>query len=687
MSSCTVKLQEILLPSNEDFEDAQALFFRRDLSRESCLDRMIPEQKRWDFIIRNGEKIPLSDEVTDAVKASIPPETSGVEYDKQSNSVFIPAGDLADFSCYLNMFSASKWHKLTYAGDVTLNLELQGTGAVHVLAYRVSPLATQQDIMDYLDYRNELFYMKTGREKPVEEGLRHLHSEVIKSIAFKQEERTVISIPVGQQSATLLGFVVEGIGASVRVFGGNWSASVERDQKRDVDLCLVTTTFQKEQYITHNIELLESMLAGNAELSEHFQIIVVDNGRTLNAADLESNHVRVYPNINVGGAGGFARGMMETLKLEKRPSHVLIMDDDVLVLPESIERTYALLSLLRPAYWDYYLSGAMLRMEEKTVQHEDIGHVSKYGFFEPKKPPHSLVTIYDCAINDAEWMDTDYEYAAWWYCCIPMKFISEKTLPIPIFIRGDDVEFALRNEAKIMSLNGICVWHMGFNSKFSAQMEYYQVIRNSFIFHAFHESAKGIDFMDRVAVLFNELTCSFAYDYVDLLIDALEDYLKGPSILEEPNGIDIIQEKGKKNEKLLPYAEVCDQDIDFGEMFRGMRIDARSTLRRKLTTFTRNGQQFLRIRGKGTGVVPYDWGYYSDFVAGRAQLISIDPQSAMAVVRKKDLKRFNEVKARYNAILVRYEHENDAVMREWKDAYPRLTSLDFWEKYLGLSEL
>ena len=393
MSSCTVKLQEILLPSNEDFEDAQALFFRRDLSRESCLDRIIPEQKRWDFIIRNGEKIPLSDEVTDAVKASIPPETSGVEYDKQSNSVFIPAGDLADFSCYLNMFSASKWHKLTYAGDVTLNLELQGTGAVHVLAYRVSPLATQQDIMNYLDYRNELFYMKTGREKPVEEGLRHLHSEVIKSIAFKQEERTVISIPVGQQSATLLGFVVEGIGASVRVFGGNWSASVERDQKRDVDLCLVTTTFQKEQYITHNIELLESMLAGNAELSEHFQIIVVDNGRTLNAADLESNHVRVYPNINVGGAGGFARGMMETLKLEKRPSHVLIMDDDVLVLPESIERTYALLSLLRPAYWDYYLSGAMLRMEEKTVQHEDIGHVSKYGFFEEYKMDDAEVAI------------------------------------------------------------------------------------------------------------------------------------------------------------------------------------------------------------------------------------------------------------------------------------------------------
>ena len=37
------------------------------------------------------------------------------------------------------------------------------------------------------------------------------------------------------------------------------------------------------------------------------------------------------------------------------------------------------------------------------------------------------------------------DYSAWWYCCMPMRVVREDNLPFPLFIRGDDVEYGLRN--------------------------------------------------------------------------------------------------------------------------------------------------------------------------------------------------------------------------------------------------
>ena len=74
---------------------------------------------------------------------------------------------------------------------------------------------------------------------------------------------------------------------------------------RHVSLHLCTTTFKKEDYILPNIQLLkETVLAGNDSLAENLWIHVVDNGRTLPAEEIETEHVMVHPNLNVGGAGG-----------------------------------------------------------------------------------------------------------------------------------------------------------------------------------------------------------------------------------------------------------------------------------------------------------------------------------------------------------------------------------------------
>ena len=119
-------------------------------------------------------------------------------------------------------------------------------------------------------------------------------------------------------------------------------------------------------------------------------MFVVDNGRTLPAVELSDELVTVIPNNNVGGAGGFARGMISALEDERSFSHVLLMDDDVRMSPESIKRTFNLLSLVSDAYSDAFINGAMLKLSEPDVQYEDVAHVLNNGQFDRCKgsPPH-----------------------------------------------------------------------------------------------------------------------------------------------------------------------------------------------------------------------------------------------------------------------------------------------------------
>lgn len=45
---------------------------------------------------------------------------------------------------------------------------------------------------------------------------------------------------------------------------------------------------------------------------------------------------------------------------------------------------------------------------------------------------------------------------------MPMNLIDSKNLPIPFFIRGDDMEYCLRNMKDLILMNGVCVWHETF---------------------------------------------------------------------------------------------------------------------------------------------------------------------------------------------------------------------------------
>ncbi len=105
----------------------------------------------------------------------------------------------------------------------------------------------------------------------------------------------------------------------------------------------------------------KQIFASDEPIAKGFHMFVVDNGRTLNVDEVSDDNVTVIPNANVGGAGGFARGMMAALDIDA--THVLLMDDDVRVMPESFIRTFNLLSLRNDDYENAFINGAMLSLE------------------------------------------------------------------------------------------------------------------------------------------------------------------------------------------------------------------------------------------------------------------------------------------------------------------------------------
>ncbi len=60
-------------------------------------------------------------------------------------------------------------------------------------------------------------------------------------------------------------------------------------------------------------------------------------------------------------------------------------------------------------------------------------------------------------------------------------------MPIPLFIHYDDIEFGVRNKNQgIVFLNGVGVWHKGFELLFSGANMYYDT-RNNLMQIALHQ--------------------------------------------------------------------------------------------------------------------------------------------------------------------------------------------------------
>lgn len=298
----------------------------------------------------------------------------------------------------------------------------------------------------------------------------------------------------------------------------------------DLKIGVVICTFKREQYITKTIDKLVNF--GN--IYPWLTTLVVDNGSTLNK--LESKNLRIIHNPNYGGSGGFTRGLLENLKT-KQNDYVLLMDDDIDLDTTSLNHMYGLLCGLKEEYKESFLSGAMLRMNNPCIQHENTAYWGKIRH-------HSLghgwnLSNSDVLLKNETIKDYVNHYGAWWFCCIPLERVQKIGFPIPVFIKGDDIEYGIRNQRKIIHMNGIGIWHEAFEDKKALWVHYFEY-RNAVITNQY---AKGCNRWTLLMLLSGRLAAhliKMQFSKTKILCFALSDAIQGfDKITEVPADEDL----------------------------------------------------------------------------------------------------------------------------------------------------
>lgn len=552
------------------------------------------------------------------------------------------------FDTYFNGFSIEKWMKYTVLNNVSVNLCLSGK-------FKVTLLSKENIHNDVI-------------------------TKVISETVVESEGKQMFSFPYtfGDKKG-MYTFCLEALSDDARFYGGAYSTEVPVEAVREVKIGIAICTFKREAFIEKNLRILNEAILQNEEspLYGHMEVFIADNGQSLDRERLASENIHINPNRNLGGAGGFTRDLIEimTHNDELNITHALLMDDDIVIEPEALVKTYMILSLLKDEYQDAFVGGAMLRLDKQTIQVE-AGASWNGGYLNSLKQNLNLKKCKSCLYNEVE----EYtEFNAWWYCCFPMKIVTPDNLPLPIFIRGDDLEYGLRNMKHLILMNGICVWHEPFENKYSSFLEYY-IMRNQLIDNSFHCQWYGAKQLSKAIIGHCAREVMFyRYKNVDLYLQGIKDFLKGPQWLMEQDGEALhksVMAAGYKGQDL----ETLDMPFNYPVYEASCKyVDNKKSKLKRLLTF--NG---LFLRAKGTNVVPMAAARPALFYR-KKRVMQYDVTSKKAFITEKSFGTSVKCMCRAIGLVCVLPFKLKKAQEAYRTEGLRLRTLEFWNGFLGLN--
>ncbi|MCI7814462.1 MAG: glycosyltransferase [Lachnospiraceae bacterium] len=574
-----------------------------------------------------------------------------LEYGSAGGEIFLQEGQKITFDTYLNSFSTGKWKKYTTVTEVSLEMILQG------------------------EFRIVLYH------KFLRQGICHtckIAEQVIK--AEKKECRSVSFGTLKKEGIFYLS--CESLHDTGVLYEG---AYVTKEmERRKVHLGLNICTFKREAYVERNMNVLRKAFLENPEsqLYGNVSVYISDNGQTLPKHLGEIQGIHIVKNKNVGGVGGFTRGILEA---KDQVTHIVMMDDDAVILPASIERTYVLLTLLKDRYLDYTVGGALMRLDTPWIQYESGAQWNSGNILALR---HNWDMRDKMMVLKNEIENESVEYTGWWYTCIPVKMIESEKLPLPIFIHRDDIEYGLRTGVGFLLLNGICVWHEAFENKMPGTLEYYD-IRNLAIVNAIHDEKYGKrQFKQILTKWVSGNIARYRYQYVDLNLRGAIDFCRGIDWLKEQDGQLLHQKIGALNYKAKPRESFVgvwgleEKDLYPDQSERLQQEKAMSPQRKIWQILTMNGYFLPAKRGKALVVTPYD----NVYRLYRVEKIVFMDQNGNGVAVKRSLRQFFACYRKLFQTLRYIDCHYEEAKRQYQKRYGELIEEDFWNHYLEMDQ-
>lgn len=431
------------------------------------------------------------------------------EFPTTRQQIEVPAGRRISLATYFNAFPASYWRRWTTVSSVRLTVRLDGDG--QVLVYRSNARGNSQRVDSAQGSGTHTFDLTL---KPFGDGGWYWFDLVS-----------------GQESIRLesADWSVEGEGNHCG--GGTFSASI--------------TTFNRPDYCVAQLKAFADALDDLPMLDK---VMIVDQGnkKVRDEDGFQEQSARLGDKLqlidqgNLGGSGGFARGMHEAT-VGGQSDYVILLDDDVVVETEGLRRAALFADFChRPTI----VGGHMFNMFERSVLHSYGERVNRYQFWwgQVKGAPvsHDFRRLPLRATSELH-RRIDVDYNGWWMCLIPTTVIREIGYSLPVFIKWDDAEYGLRAQDHgypTVSFPGAAVWHVPWIDKDDAldwQAYYHQ--RNRWLVALLHSPYSRGGSLPKLSMASDvkHLLC-MQYSAVELRLQALEDILAGPDALHDQLG-------------------------------------------------------------------------------------------------------------------------------------------------------
>ncbi|WP_127781665.1 glycosyltransferase [Rhodococcus sp. X156] len=442
---------------------------------------------------------------------------------------------------------------------------------------------------------------------------------------------------------------------------------------------------------THNrpddcVNILEA-LAGDAEAdawTEGVYVVdqgtdkVVDNPRFAAAAAALDERLTYLQQPNLGGAGGFTRGMYEVAgKGGAGHANVIFMDDDVRCEPDVVVRLNAFACCtVEPTI----VGAQMLHLLHPHRLHIGAEHADfeavRAGIASQHSPVNSDMTLHN---QDRR---VDGTYNGWWTCLIPAEVVAAIGYPLPVFIQWDDIEYGYRARAAgfaTVNLPGAGLWHVDFSWKDRDEWPRYFHVRNALIGAALHT---GFDRKRAVQNLWREISqdvLGMQYGLALTRIRGMEDFLRGPQVLADGGAAALAavrRERALFDETRRQPAAQLDglraADVSIAEL-------PPEPSRENLTFARRIVDQ---VRGRSiaspAGVPARDahWWHVARFETA----VVTDASQEGVHVRRQDPVARRDLLARLTRVCYQLYREGPDVAQRYRDALPELTSRENWQR-------
>ncbi len=446
--------------------------------------------------------------------------------------------------------------------------------------------------------------------------------------------------------------------------GGEYSSECS---PANISCCIAICTFKREHFVLKNIKILEEF-----KFSFIDRVFVIDNGNTLNVSELSDNFINVLPNKNLGGSGGFTRGLIEAL--DGGYSHIILMDDDVEFIPQKLEQMTVFISLLKKEYSESWFSAAMLTLDKPWEQFElgasYNGNIIHHKYLLDMRIQTNL---FDNLNNPKP------DYGSWWTLCMPIS-VTAHGFPFPFFIKFDDIEYGLRKapDTEIITMNGIGIRHESFDKKENFILDYYN-LRNELILNAVYKKCGAQSAFCKFWRKVLKEIFLYRYDNCQIVFRAIEDFLGGVDFFLKCDEEQLNNYLVKIAIKLIPLSEIpqWNEDLRCDNHIKNNKLTVKAIL-------TLDGHLIPAFMlDKNPNVLPLSSAGMADFF-NKKEVIQYQLGSNIGILTKRNVGKFFWYFFRGIGVSAKLlfgfkKAQNSLIMRKYE-----LTSVDFWRKHLKI---